>query len=446
MILILLYITSPIIGYLAFDYALSFKGCTIPLESFKLTKVYSLCDVLFKISILPFFDDAESYVSLCVSGSLGLLFYNIIMLYWTINRQNIRKIKKFPAEYNYTLIGLKTTLWFVLTTIFLAWWLYSRWIWVDETEIIFYICNSAIMSLMFAFFNLMNLIRLDRLKVPAMRSLHSLQANIPPIILLRSFELDKYPWWNNKTFDEELCGNININDCPIISLSDPDQILPTGGSLKIQSKDEHWKTIIKELLQNCRAIVIVEGESEGLIWEIERIREIYELHPDKVFIYVPSNKYRTLAWCVDKTNGGKGIMRNFTVFMIKISSPRFIKKQLIACWERFSSFLKEKGFNISNDNLGSEFLIAYDNQKHPIVIKRKNGEELFDEIMKRTQKYKQSLFDYSEISRKIAAYEVNGFLTRGQVMEFTRFITRLKKINYIILIIIVLIGIIGWFF
>lgn len=432
------------LGDLAFDYALSFKGCTIPFESFKLGKVYSLCDVFLKISLLPFFDDAESYVTVCVLVSFGLLFYNIIMLYWTITRQNIRKIKKFPAEYNYTLMGLKSTLWFGFITIFLAWLLYFSWVWEDKAEVLIFIGICTIMSLMMVIFNLLNLIRLDRIKVPAMRSLHSLQANTPPIILLRSFELDKYPWWNNKTFDEELCGNININDCPIISLTDPDQILPTGGSLKIQSKDEYWKKIISELLQNCRAIVIVEGESEGLTWEIERILEIYKQYPDKVFIYVPSNKYRTLAWCVDNINGGKGIMRNFTVFMIKISSPRFIKKQLIACWERFSSFLKEKGFNISNDNLGSEFLIAYDNQKHPIVIKRKNGEELFDEIMKRTQKYKQSLFDYSEISRKIAAYEVNGFMTQQQVLGFTRVVNRIKIINYIFLVIIVIIGILGW--
>lgn len=43
------------LGDLAFDYALSFKGCTIPFESFKLGKVYSLCDVFLKISLLPFF-------------------------------------------------------------------------------------------------------------------------------------------------------------------------------------------------------------------------------------------------------------------------------------------------------------------------------------------------------------------------------------------------------
>ncbi|MDE6284770.1 MAG: hypothetical protein K2M17_03410 [Bacilli bacterium] len=400
---------------------------------------------MIKISLLPFFDDVESYLYLCLLGSFGLLFYNVIMLHWTINRQNLRKIKKFPAEYNYTLIAIKSTLWFSFITIFAALWIYFWWIWEDKAEVLIYICISVIMSLMTVVFNLMNLIRFDRIKVAAMRSLHSLQADIPPIILLRSFELDKYPWWNNKTFDEELCGNININECPILSLSDPDQILPTGGSLKIQSKDEYWKKIINELLQNCRAVVIVEGESEGLSWEIERIREIYEHHPDKVFIYVPSNKYRTLAWCVDNTNGGKGIMRNFTVFMIKISSPRFIKKQLRACWERFSRFLEEKGFNIPDDNHGSEFLIAYDNQKNPIVIKKKNGEDLFDVIMKRTQKYQQSLFDYSEISRRIAAYEVNGFMTQLQVMEFAGVVSRIKKIDYFVMAFIFLIGILGWF-
>lgn len=436
---LIFYLFLPVIAYGGIDYALAFKGYYAPALSFKVACSLVVCDLVLKLLLLLFFNDPENYICICLLCDAALVLYNIIVIYWQLKRQCLRSVKKFPSNENYTILGIKSLLLLGGCMIFESFVLYNAWNWIDPVEMLMYIviCNSIIA--LYIIFCFMQLVRLDRIKVPAMRSLHSLQSRQSPILLLRSFELDKYPWWNNKTFDEELCESIDISECPIISLSDPDQILPTGGSLKIQSKDDYWKSVIEELLQTCRAIVVVEGSSEGLSWEIERIGEIYKFNPDKVFFYVPGNRYRTLAWCIND-QGGFGIFRNLMSFFLKITYPIKIRKQLKQVWENFSIFISSKGFKIPISYPGPNSMITFDLYGRPSVINN-SGKNLFSYVLNKTQKYNTSSVDYTELARKIEHYEVNGFIKESQLKECKKIVSRLSKQNYWIACLIFILGI-----
>ena len=141
-----------------------------------------------------------------------------------------------------------------------------------------------------------SLIRLDRLKYPSTRSLNALSHNNSPIVLLRSFKIDSYPATNGKVFDETICENLDLDSNPIISLANPDEILPSGGSLKIQAKDAEWKEVVREVLKNCRAVILVEGLSDGLHWEISKLKEY--LNYKQLFVLIPSNTSVTTATVV----------------------------------------------------------------------------------------------------------------------------------------------------
>jgi len=421
-----------------------FKGCMVPKESYRVGISFVLCDTLFKIAMVPIFPNLDDYFFVCVFFGLFLLGYNIVSIYWKLQRQSLRSIKKFPAQENYTLIGLKI---FILLGLCLwseYWFINEICIWEDPIYVFILATTSVLIGMLFLTSVLMRLIRLDRIKVPAMRSLQALRSNQTPIILLRSFELDKYTWWNNKTFDEDLCGNIDVNDCPIISLSDPDQFLPTGGSLKIQSKDDFWKSIIEELLKSCRAIVIVEGDSAGLSWEIEKIKSIYTTNPDKVFFYIPANKYRALAWCINE-QGGTDVIRNFNLFMLKFLYPKKQKRQLSLCWDNFRHFIQSKGFNAPDNFPGDNTIIAFNSDSTSTAISSKKSHGLFDEILKKTTKYKTTSYNYKDLAETIASYEVNGFMSESQIKDYHKLASKVTKTNYFIASAVFVSGILTWF-
>ncbi len=440
---IAIYLMMPAISYMGIEKALSFKGCLAPGAVCRICKAFIICDFLIKIALLPLFHDADDYVVTAMVLSMLLLGIILVPLYLKLKKQNLRTIKKFPSNENFTLLGLGISAWLVASLIVESVVLYSAWRWSDPSEVKAIMCIVVFFCLMCIAFIFMQLSRLDRIKVPAMRSLRSLESNNPPIVLLRSFELDKYPWWNNKTFDEELCGNIDVNRCPIVSLSDPDQILPTGGSLKIQSKDDYWKTVVDELLKSCRALVIVEGDSEGLSWEIERIRSIYGRHPDKVFFYIPSNRYRTLAWCVDGS-AGNGLSRNLMALLLKWTSPLDTRKRLKACWTGFSSFISGKGFRVPQTFPGDNRVIAFDSSGNPTVLPKRNGAAIFNEILRRTEAYRTATYDYPDLARKIEAYEVNGFMSPSQIKEYEDMSRRLARRVYRIAGVLLALSLLIW--
>lgn len=436
----------PIVYYLTCEYALSFKGCTIPALSYKLARKFLFIGLLAMLAFYPLFEDAESYLFVCVMIDAAILFFATFRLYWCIQKKSRRSLKKFPSNENYTLLGIRLILTFTLGFIASSWWILNSWEWEDRTFILGTIIYAAAFATSFIMLAFMTLTRLDRIKIPAMRSLTALRTNKPPIVLLRSFKLDKTPYWNNKTFDEALCENLKMEDSPIISLADPDELLPTGGSLKIQTKDDYWKNAVLELLMHCKAVILVEGESEGLGWEIEKVRSIFNDKPQKVFILIPPNKYRLLAWCINEQNGGIGIIRNFSALMLRISSPIWVRKELLNVWERFAAYMRIHKFNLPTVFPGTHRYIHFTNDwQAKVSIKYSNGKEMFSHMMKLATG-NSSNYDYGALAEKIASYEVNEFMSPSDMQEFNREMRFLQRINNYIIILLIAIAVYAWCF
>ena len=429
MYLLILYLCFPALIYISIEAAFSYKGCLMPREVFRLFIPLIGCDLLFKLGFLWIFDEFTDYLGACLFADAILLFYNVVSIYLNARRQNLRVIKKFPSDENYTLLAVKLSTIFCIVLTGQTLLIYNLWVWVDPTEELLYLGLGVVTTLFFICYIVAALLRLDRLKVPAMRSLISLHSNVPPMVLLRSFELDKYTSWANRSFDEEICGILNINDTPVVSLADPDQILPTGGSLKIQSKDEYWKSVVEEVLSACRAIILVEGDSNGLNWEIERVHKIYSKHPEKVFILIPANRYRRLAWCVNE-EGGTGFARNLAVFLQRIVSPFKLKKQLDQVWIKFRDFISQKGFDMVEKFPGDNRLIGFNAAGKAYVFPKVHKSKLFDEIYTLTGNNASEPFDYAALAKRIESFEVNGFMKPSQIEELRKITGKLCGVDY----------------
>ena len=280
-----------------------------------------------------------------------------------------------------------------------------------------------------------SLIRLDRLKYPSTRSLNALSNNNSPIILLRSFKIDSFPSLSGKVFDEAICEILDLEKNPIISLANPDEILPSGGSLKIQAKDSEWKEVVKEVLKSCRAVILVEGLSEGLHWEISILKEF--LHNEQLYVLVPPKKYRELAWCYNDEAGTGlySILRNFHNIITKVTfgSKKEKKKILNSVWGDFSSKLQQFGINTPNIFPGENSLLCFDEQWNGKKVEGLSRiDEILNLIVERTSEFNTPGFDYPKLGEKIASFEVNGFLNKEEIAPYKKLVDRFVRIGYVV--------------
>lgn len=235
--------------------------------------------------------------------------------------------------------------------------------------------------------------RYEEIKTEAERTLEELETHKAPIVFLRSFLLDKKPI-KGRTFDEYICANFAMSRQPIISLSDPDDFLPTGGSIKIQSTDDDWEKAINTLLATCRAVVFFEGKSDSLLVEMGKIRALNIPH-DKIFIATPPQRYRVAAWC--ESNGRKYVLNyvwsNFAKSMEESAGIHGLpEKDPGEC----KIFTVDKKWNCSNE---------------PVI---KKDMEFFEYIMQQTIHYEESKCDYSKLASKLREYELTLLLSNAE--------------------------------
>lgn len=130
----------------------------------------------------------------------------------------------------------------------------------------------------------------------------TLDENKPPILWLRSFSNDgkRVPNFMIPTFEEagtsfeESIGKYFFDIGPFVAFGNPTDYLPTLGAQKIYKYDVDWQEAITELAKKSCAIVIIEGDTAGLKWELDMIRR--EIDGRKVFILTPTKQYRDNKW------------------------------------------------------------------------------------------------------------------------------------------------------
>ena len=411
------------------------KGINEPTLAISLFKTTVLLDIATKLLFFPFIDNLDAFAITCLIVTIFFPIGFLTSLSLNIPKTSLRKFKKYPQNTNYTLCAFKVIRWYSLSILFNTSLLLLGWKF-EEPIFIFIICAFMVaIMILYIIFATKSLIRLDKLKHPSLRSLNALSHNNSPIVLLRSFKLDSNLTINGKVFDETICENIDLDNNPIISLANPDEILPSGGSLKIQAKDADWKEVVKSLLINSRAVILVEGQSDGLHWEISKLKEL--LNHKQLFVMIPSNKYRELAWCYteDAGSGLYSILRNAHNFIAKITIPgrRERKKILYDVWKDFSSKLRQFGIETPNNFPGENSLIYFDeNWKGKKLESLYEMKQMMDCIVDMTKSFNNKNFDYSKLGEKIASYEVNGFLNKEEIIPFKNIVDKYNRIGKII--------------
>lgn len=97
-------------------------------------------------------------------------------------------------------------------------------------------------------------------------------------LYLRSFNTDKLRGEKN------ICKVFN-KYCPTLSIGNPNTILPFTHSKRIYVTDEHWKSVVEELMQKARVILLRVGDSEGTKWEMSKVFSVNHLRKAIFLIY-----------------------------------------------------------------------------------------------------------------------------------------------------------------
>lgn len=449
MIASIVFLFVPAMMLFGYQSVLETKGINDPTLAISLYKTSILLDIATKLFLFCLIDDLDTFLLLSMISIFVFFFWFYVRLSLSIPKKSLRGFRKFPQETNYTMCAFKVAGWCILSTVFNLFIVLMGWNYEDPVGIYMLCFIMTLFLIAYTIFAAKSLVRLDRLKYPSIRSLHAMSQNNSPIILLRSFKIDSNPTISGKVFDETICENLDLDQNPIVSLANPDEILPSGGSLKIQAKDSEWKEVVKEALRSCRAVILVEGLSEGLHWEISNLKEY--LNYKQLFVLVPSRTYRELAWCYndDAGTGLYSMMRNVHRFMSKITfSGRKDRKQILnTVWTDFSSKLQQYGIKTPKDFPGDDSLLCFDEKWNGT---KQNGlhktDQMLNFIVTQTKTFNKPDFDYPQLGEKIASFEVNGFLSKGDLAPFQNLVDRCNKIGRIVALIVFLLFIVGIFF
>lgn len=428
----------PVLFLFGYQSILEAKGINNPTLSISLFKTTILLDVALKLFLICVIQDLDAFSLVNIIALMAFVLYFYAKLSLEIPKTSLRKNKKFPQQTNYTLCAVKVIVLSSFSTLFNLFLLFAGWYFEDYIEILLFCFVMVGFIILYLVIATKALVRLERLKQPSVRSLHGLSKNNSPIVLLRSFKIDSNPTMDGKVFDETICENLDLTQNPIISLANPDEILPSGGSLKIQAKDSEWKEVVKEILKNCRAVILVEGLSEGLHWEISKLKEY--LKPEQLYVMIPSKKYRELAWCYndDAGTGLYSIMRNIYCYMNALTlGGKNTKKVLNSVWTDFSNKLNQFGIYTPQIFPGNNMLLRFDDKWNAMKIEHLTTTQgMLDYIISQTALLNRSNFDYPMLGQKIESYEVNGFLNEEEIAPFKRLVDKCNKIGRIIAVVL----------
>lgn len=378
-------------------------------------------DFTLKFIICVRFLQGDLNNEMIMTAELFASFFLFILL-WLLARILMpqvgnRNIRKVSGSTNYHRLAINITI--VCTVYILSSYFtqrfYSGYWYGNKTDSL--LATVAVFSIGALFIKAvyLQINRYDRIKDEAERTLEAIKTKHAPIIFLRSFELDKNVM-KGYTFDEFICKCFSQHGQPIISLSDPDDFLPTGGSIKLQSLDDNWKEAIVLLLKNCRAVVIFEGRSEGLSWEISKIREY--ISPNKLFVATPPKSYREAAWF-------RGQGRNQ------------LRYSLNYVWGHFTDKLRSVGIDIAQkDEPGADCIFTFDNRWHSNTSIRVKGIKFFDTILEKTIIYESLTCDYISLSKQLRKCELTRSLTKDESRNIHTGIRRVLVSYYFVVILV----------
>ena len=109
----------------------------------------------------------------------------------------------------------------------------------------------------------------------------SLRANEEaPVLLLRSFNddelLDPRPLdFFQPRYEETLLSALSSLG-PAVCIGRPKDSLGFGGAARLYVSDDTWQQAVRYFMQRARAVVIVVGRTDGLLWEIATAMDVVD--------------------------------------------------------------------------------------------------------------------------------------------------------------------------
>lgn len=235
--------------------------------------------------------------------------------------------------------------------------------------------------------------------------IHEIDSNKAPIVFLRSFEvMVKYD--NPVNYDENLFSPFVQTGYPVLSLADPD-VAKYGGSIKFEAKDDSWQQAIELILSHTSAVIMLEGKTEGLQWEISKVKK--NVTPERFFVITLPEKMRMDCW----------YPKDGVLFI-----PNRKKKALRAfdfIWRSFSDKLVTEKINTPQENPGNGAILFFDKDWN--VSKKsyyKNGDELSN-IIKSAIGESTSDFNYQELYNRISQFEVQNNIPKLYIDKFKKY-------------------------
>jgi hypothetical protein len=166
-----------------------------------------------------------------------------------------------------------------------------------------------------------------------------------PVLFLRSFRSDairtRHPFLMRcilpginvpgESFDEFLAPALNILG-PFVGLGNPEDYLPTLGASKVYVHDHLWEQTVKDFLLRAKLVILLEGDTPGLRWELTQIRQ--QCSPRSVFLVTPTEKFQR------------------------------------AGWQKFAELLLQAGFVPPDTDVGQGTVIGFNKQHQPVVLCR----------------------------------------------------------------------------
>lgn len=130
---------------------------------------------------------------------------------------------------------------------------------------------------------------------------------------------------------------LSAKDIPFIALGDPEDYLPPPGAQKTYTDDENWQDLAADYIEKSGRILLLEGASDGLMWELNYIRN--NIPPSRVILITYPESFRrrkTYQKTIDHTD--------------------------------FCSKLKSYGYDLPENDLESGAVFGFDQAWKPVML------------------------------------------------------------------------------
>lgn len=139
-----------------------------------------------------------------------------------------------------------------------------------------------------------------------------------------------YPAWMRETFEEFLDPHLDKLG-PFVAIGNPQDPLPTPGASKVYCGDDEWQQMVLHFLNRAGAVVLLEGSTQGLHWELSQVRR--RCTPRRVFLVTPTSEF-----------------------------PR-------QGWAGFALLLQQAGFEVPEADVGPGGVVGFDDELQPVVLR-----------------------------------------------------------------------------